>query len=178
MQKKAMLLLTVSIPTIIILAVVLAIALLLISKVLSTTISVNDNGFKADTALYAMLNSNDCTPNTKLAFKDVLGIGIAEGKKFSIRGTVTDTINIDYNGIHEEIIVPRCLDTLRGRVIPAIPSLFYVEYFTCPGTYRRCFADEFRPAGFGNVPLNAESVEYITLPNGDIAKAVLKTSGG
>lgn len=175
MRKKA-LLEVYTIPASIILIVVLALVLLLIAKLLSATITVNERGGMADTALYAMLNSNDCTPNTKLAFKDVLGIGIAEGKKMR-----EDTITLNYGGASDSITVgppytgsdPGCLAILRGRVIPAIPNLFYVEYSTCPGIYRRCFADA---TGTGTVPLNVESVEYIALPNGDVAKVVLKTA--
>ncbi len=182
----------------------LALVLLLVAKLLSATITVSERGGKADTALYAMLNSNDCTPNTKLAFKDVLGIGIAEGKTKR-----TDKIDLDYSGAVEGVYIidpslppvtlpltiQFCISTfVDSRTLPSF-FYFYVDMgasstttcpnkkcfetaILCPSNYKTSATCQVRdkPTDLSDTPLNIESIIYIALPNGEVAKVVLKTA--
>ena len=175
-SRKAQFSFPLVIPTLIIVGIIFfGLIILYLGNILGATIRLEDNGVKANTALYTMLGSNDCTPKTKLAFKDLLAIGIAEGKM-----AITDKINLNYSGAEETVTFPNgqvvpyvytdyCMKIFRDASVLPQSYLFYIEY-----AGKRYFEEQ-------GVPNMAESVfkilseEYVALPNGDVAKVVLKT---
>ncbi len=147
--------------------------------------------------LHTMLESTDCTPVTKLPLRDVLVLGIAEGKT-----KWTDTVDINYRGVQEgqvmvvgpltltiPVIIGDCVLQFQDQGFFGTPESFfhfYVEYSACPGG--KCFeywltcTDRLSSTGCrANLyPLPAPlttSSEYIALPNGDVARVVLETKG-
>jgi len=163
MRKKAMIMpwtFTITVPLIIVSIVVFALAIMFLSKMMSTTINVSSKGVNSDATLYAVLNTNDCAPGTKIPFKDILAVGIAQGKINS-----GDRIVLDYGGkqdgaglgdplaifdpsnpppLPEELLlnVQLCLSKLvKAKVLPTF-FYFYVDQSAsatslCPD--KKCF---------------------------------------
>jgi|GEM_PF-1904937 len=157
---------------IIVFAIIVVVALLAIIKTVALISS--DTNRVSSNALRTMLDSNECTPVTKLPLKDVLAIGIGEGKTSGFLGG--DTVQIDYGGKNESVKPVICIEKLLTQ-LNIEDHDFYVEYpALCPPSFAS-------PGCYGSSPITAggtftvESSEYIALPNGDTARVVLKTKG-
>lgn len=182
----------------IMLVFIVIIAIMVYLKAMSMAYS--DTSKATDYALHAMLESTNCTPVTKLPFRNVLAIGISEGKT-----SRDDKINIVYGNKIEgdvldilpglpptitEISVKSCMDNFLKS--GALPTSFYFYVDQAPGASlcpdKICFRSAVQcptrancnmwdsPSRLGQ-NLNVEYFEYIALPSGDVAKVVLKTKG-
>lgn len=177
-KKKGFMLTLPALPWLIIIvfAIIVVVALLAIVKTASL-ISADSNRVSSN-VLQVMLDSNDCTPFTKLPLKDVLAIGIAEGKTGAY-----DTLKIEYGGKTDDVKPKKCVtDALSQLFIKyyatdkhSIEYNFYVEHPTlCPPSLLSglgCYGE----TSIGGTDFNVESSEYIALPNGDIARVVLQS---
>lgn len=159
---------------VIVFAIILVVAILAILKTAALVSS--DSNRVSSNALHAMLNSNECAPNTKLPFKDVLGAGMGEGI-VSLR----DPIKLEYGGITENVLLADCLTKLLGTVIPKDLKVFYVEYNACPqvneGSISAKACYYYVSTDVGGAQYNVISAQYIALPNGDVARVVLRLGG-
>lgn len=178
---------------VIVFAIILVVALLAIVKTASVVSS--DSNRVSSNALQSMLDSNDCTPKTKIPLSDVLAAAIAEGKT-----DWEDTVELNYSGTQEgedivagpvtltiPVIIADCILRFQDLGFFGTPEsffYFYVGYSGCPGgkcfEHTRWCSDYSRPATcrvgpFSTAPAGAESSEYIALLNGDVARVVLKT---
>ena len=156
-----------------ILIMVLFIAIIIVVVWFKTySLVYSDKTTTSSYSLYAMLNSNDCTPKTKIPFKDVLAIAIAEGN--------VDEVQLNYSGIVEKISIQTCLNIYKTKM--GLPSTyyFYVESYACPaGNSYRCLQYS-RISGILPTPLtssyNIEISEPIALSDGKVGRVVFKAS--
>lgn len=161
-------------PWLLLVMLIFIVILAIVAYLKVTALIYADKSKTTDYALHSMLESTDCTPNTKRPLRDVLAIGIGEGKTSVSFGG--DTIQIDYGGKSDGVQVAICLNTLKNKVIVG-DSAFYVEHpILCPPSYfggPGCYGETAVVA----TDFNVISSEYIALPNGDVGKAVLMTKG-
>ena len=127
-------------------------------------------------ALHAMLESTECTPVTKLPFRDVLAIGLGEGKTGYV---LNDEVQINYGGKTESVYPADCFGKLSKNIFGNTGAQFYVEYpalCTPSAVSKGCFQGYSGDSKDANL-FNIEASEYIAVPNGDVARVVLKTKG-
>lgn len=162
-------------PWIIVLMVLFIVVIAILAYLKAASLIYSDTSKASSYSLHAMLGSNECAPKTKLPFKDVLALGIAQGKS-----TITDRIILSYAGTEETVTFPKgnvgkylytdyCMKIFREKNILPQSYLFYVDYAN-----KRYFEEQGVPTMAESV-FNVVSKEYIALPNGGVAEAVLKT---
>ncbi len=172
-------------PYIVIAAFAVLILGFLTITIVSFSIVYNDNQANVATLLPAILDSNACTPNTQIPFKDVLAIGISTGKT-----GLSDTVAVDYGGaaedsssepgismetclkrISDSLYLPFACEAETGLECPEEHKLFrynfYVKYFDCSSgkcTVKTAYK-------LINIPQSGNVVEtaYIALPGGRVA---------
>ncbi len=183
-KKKGFMLTLPALPWLIIIvfAIILVVALLAIVKTASLISS--DANRVSSNALQTLLNSNDCTPNTKLPFKDVLGIGLGAEVYDEVCPDeaicISDaTVAINYGNKVDVVVLGDCF-TKSDFVMP--PNyVFYVEYAGCPLVNNMFLSTNacyfHRNSIHSSIFAKTVSVEYIALPNGDVARVVLIVGG-
>lgn len=158
----------ITVPLIMFLVIFFIFVVGLLGVIMSKSWAVNDRAVRTDTMLYAILSNNDCDPNAKLPLRDILGLGIAQGKS-----NAGDTIALDYGGLSapEQMKVSECFSNVLNRQLNLPPAyIFYVEYSVDSGNKYFEQTNSLLPGD-----LNVISSEYIALPDGNIARVVFKT---
>lgn len=163
-------------PWLLVIILVFIVIIAIIAYLKATSLIYSEQSRNTNYALHAMLESTDCAPITKQPFRNVLAIGIGEGKTGDIGN---DEVLITYGGKTEPPIKPaECFDKLSAKILGPTGGQFYVDYpaFCKSWARKGCFGSYTGYLKDIN-KLNVESFEYIALPNGDVARAVLKTKG-
>ncbi|MEA3343029.1 MAG: hypothetical protein U9Q92_02585 [archaeon] len=140
-------------------------AFILIVRVILTvqaveTLKFSEESTAVNTHLYVLLNNNDCTPNTMLPFKIVLG---TELSKTPIPGPEED-ITINYNNQQDDLKIKDCIEDYMRR-LQISEYRFYIEY------------DGVENMLLDTIKKEEDIItqwEYIAVPESNIAKAVLK----
>ncbi|MFH1472518.1 MAG: hypothetical protein ABIF85_06480 [Nanoarchaeota archaeon] len=158
-------------PWLLVIMLIFIVIIAIVAYLKVTSLLYDDKSKTTQYALHSILESTDCAPNTKLPLRDVLAIGIGEGKTNSFLG---DVVQIEYGGKTDSVKPVDCFGWLMELSITTYD--FYVEHSVlCPPLLgvSGCYGmPSIGPTGF-----NVLSFEYIALPNGDVAKVVLKTRG-
>lgn len=163
-------------PWILMVGIAMLVIEFLMVVIASFSVMYTDNGATATTLLTSILNSNDCTPNTRIPLRDVIAIGIATGKT-----ELSDPIVVEYNNAVDKsspehaFSIAYCLKNISKSMNVLATQLkynFYVKY--CDYSSGKC---EVKTA-YDSSPyiISSKVIESskIALPDGRVATVFLE----
>jgi len=160
-------------PWLLLVMLIFIVLVAIVAYMKATSLLYTDKSKTTTYALHALLESTECAPNTKMPLRNILAIGIAESKTNSLLG---DMVQIDYANKTDSVKPDECIRKLMEESSISTFDFYVAHSVLCPPLpgVSGCYG----MPGF-DVPvfLNVLSFEYIALPDGEVAKAVLKTNG-